>query len=365
MVVKPSAVTFASVVVLVTVNVLCVPILVIYGCALVLSVPATSVNAPVAPLMLPVVILPVTVNDACVPMLVMYGCAFVSTRPCISTNVPFVALTAATLMLPVRLANPAVMFVNVPVVPLTLPVVTLPETCAILRFALVAFRSRITAPFAVMFAVVTTPVTVNEANVPILVIFGWALVISVPLILPKLAVPLTLIFATEALAVKFKLSIARVDPAPPSNSKLPTVTVPLTVKLPSVPTFVINGWLPVAIVPVIFPPTARLPNVPIAVILGWLAVCNVPSTVLNVPLAPLTLPVVTLPAIANAFGVVHTPSYMVKLPYAPPWPIKIPEPRAAVELTAPLASVRSLSLVVTLPALTVVVLPFTNKLPVT
>ena len=120
-----------------------------------------------------------------------------------------------------------------------------------------------------------------------------------------------------------------------------------------------------ASVPVMLPLTARLDKVPTLVMLGCAAVSNVPPTTVNDPLAPLTLPVETLPAMANAFGVVHTPSYMVRLPYAPPTPIKIPEPRAAVELTAPLANVRSLSLVVTLPALTVVVLPFTNKLPVT
>ena len=81
-----------------------VPILVICGCALVLSVPATSVNAPVVPLMLPALTLPVTVNEACVPILVICGCALVPNVPTTSVNAPVVPLTLPAVTLPAMLA---------------------------------------------------------------------------------------------------------------------------------------------------------------------------------------------------------------------------------------------------------------------
>ena len=80
-----------------------VPTLVIYGCALVSTVPVTSVNTAVLPLTLPVVTLPVTARSDKVPTLLMKGCALVFTVPVTALNCPSPdAITQLTeLMLPV------------------------------------------------------------------------------------------------------------------------------------------------------------------------------------------------------------------------------------------------------------------------
>ena len=69
----------------VTVNVVNVPTLVIFGCALVVNVPVSKL-APIVPLLaytLPPVMLPVIVKLVSVPTLVIFGCAFVYTVPAI------------------------------------------------------------------------------------------------------------------------------------------------------------------------------------------------------------------------------------------------------------------------------------------
>ena len=64
-------------------------------------------------------------------------------------------------------------------------------------------------------------------------------------------------------------------------ARLAPVTVPVTFKLPRVPTEVILGWaavvsVPARLAPVTVPVTFKLERVPTLVTLGWAAVVSVP-----------------------------------------------------------------------------------------
>ena len=106
---------------------------------------------------------------------------------------------------------------------------------------------------------------------------------------------------------------------PVTSRSSPTVTLPVTFKLPRVPTcviFVCNGSnsKPATPAPDMFPVTTTLPivtlpvtsklsSVPTAVIFVWLPVSKVPAMLVNTPVAPDTLPVVTLPVTSKLSSV--------------------------------------------------------------
>ena len=168
-------------------------------------------------------IVPVTVRLASVPISVINGWLAVLIEP---YKLVALTLTADTLAvastLPVTLRSVRVptfvmfvcvasrmtprTFVNVPVAPDTLPVVTLPAICATLKLALVTFKSLTVAPLAVMFAVVTAPVTVSVASVPMLVI----LVCAESSIVPRMFVNVPV--APDTLPVVTLPTINAVDP---------------------------------------------------------------------------------------------------------------------------------------------------------
>ena len=146
--------------------------------------------------------LPVTANEVNVPVEVMFGCAAVYTVPatnafatCPDTFAPATAFAlAATVALE---ANPVNAPVNV--VADTLPALML-------------------------------PVTANEVNVPVEVMFGCAAVVTVPAVVAAVAVP---------------------DKAPVNvvADTLPAVILPVTVNDVNEPTEVTFGCAPVVTVP--------------------------------------------------------------------------------------------------------------------
>lgn len=137
--------------------------------------------------------------------------------------------------------------------------------------------------------------------VGVLVIFDHGTVlVSVPLIVPAVIFPVTV------MAVRFaRLVMLFCAPADNAPLKVPAVIVPVTFKLPSVPTFVMFGWLAVASVPVIVVAltdpavmlfvTVKLLRTPSCVIPAWVLDDSMP---LNVPpvMVPVTVSVESVPS---------------------------------------------------------------------
>ena len=139
----------------------------------------------------------------------------------------------------------------------------------------------------------TLPVTSKLVKVPTLVIYGCAFVSTVPVKLIKLAIPVTVRLDVVKFAVAVIFSTANADPAPPlSITRPPTVAIPVT---------------------------TRLPRLPTVVMFGCDAVCNVPVTFVNAPVVPLTLPVLTLPVTDSAVSVPTLVMCGCALVSAVPW----------------------------------------------
>ena len=180
--------------------------------------------------------MPVTLNVPAtfVPVVVIIN---LSVRPPTDTEIFPFGDEMSTLDVPLRIFDPAPteifvkfapspeMYVKTPPVPDTLPVVTLPETA-------------------------------NEVKVPVLVMFGCALVVTVPALVAKATVPDTFAPAT-AFAVVAK-ETAPVTFAPGSDDRL--APFPVTyVKTPPVPKTLPADTLPV---------TDNVDNVPTLVMFG-------------------------------------------------------------------------------------------------
>ena len=119
--------------------------------------------------MLPALILPVTLKLAKVPVLVMFGCALVVTVPAV-VALPAVAtdkLATCVVDVTTNGAVPVAIFdINCGVV-----ILALARTCAVPKLPTLAL-----------------PVTLKLASVPVLVMFGCALVVTVPAVVALPAV---------------------------------------------------------------------------------------------------------------------------------------------------------------------------------
>ena len=98
-------------------------------------------------------------SEVTVPTDVMFGCALVVTVPAVVDEPAVVAYVA---------------FATVPVT--FAPVIE-------------AIAAPLPNRLAVTFAAETFPVTASEVNVPTEVMFGWALVVTVPAVVAEVAVP--------------------------------------------------------------------------------------------------------------------------------------------------------------------------------
>jgi hypothetical protein len=141
---------------------------------------------------------------------------------------------------------------------------------------------------------VTAPVTAKEDKVPTLVSE-----------LDTTEVPRAVAVKTLTLPMRYAVPVLTTW----LECRLATATLPVTSRVPKVPTLVMLGWaavwsvptklVPDSVVPVTFPAatlpvTAKEDNVPTLVMLGWAAVARVP-----VILVPLRLPAVTAPVTAK------------------------------------------------------------------
>ena len=140
----------------------------------------------------------------------------------------------------------------------------------------------------------TLPLTLKLANVPVLVMFGCAAVVTVPAVVALVALPtapLTLLPATLLAVVAYATAPFTLAPL------MYVILLPLPLKLPApCITKLFALIVPVMLappMPSIRPVTLRLTNVPVLVIFGCAAVVTVPAVV-ALDTVPVTLPPVIL-----------------------------------------------------------------------
>jgi len=157
-------------------------------------------------------------------------------------------------------------------------------------------------------------------------------------------------------------------------AKLPVVVVPVTLKLPNVPTLVMFVWLAVVTVPTKLAPVTT--PVTLTVVPVWLVAEMLPTVAL--PVALIVPPVTTLPnvpvpdpdtapvALIGMFVFQDVVELLnVNNAYSLPCgPTPIPPPVASADVLALLAVLKTKSLILTTLELIVVVVPWTVKLPV-
>ena len=210
------AVNATAVTVLLTPNVVNVPTDVIFGCALVVTVPAVvaavalatvpvtfapgifdklvalplktlAVIVPAATVIFAALRFPLTSRPVSVPTLVMLGWALVVTVPAVVALVAVVALPA----LPVTL---------ILYVPVNLSVDNVPVETLIASSTVKPLPLPVNTPvLAVNATAVTVLLTPNVVNVPTAVIFGCALVLNVPVKKLEVMLLAPLIFPTDKL----------------------------------------------------------------------------------------------------------------------------------------------------------------------
>ena len=233
-----------------------VPVLVILGCALVVTVSAVveRVEFPfklpvnVVALILPAVILPLTLR---VPLI--FAPEFVITNTLLTPLTPIVTLplglVISTLLDPFTILSTTILpAVKLPVTE-RLPNTALPTAFklpVVKKLPPVILPVAVIIPAVLILPILALPDTLNVINVPVLVILGCALVITVPAVVALETVPVTLAPA-----------ILRLDKLLPS---------PLIYCAPIVP--VLAYTLPTVIFPaIIFPDTDNDVSVPKLVIL--------------------------------------------------------------------------------------------------
>ena len=303
---------------------------------------------------------PSTVSCDSVPMLVINGCALVLTVPLRLVKLPMLAMTSLVLIPTMALTTLPSMLPSAYTLPRTqtLPERILPDSVAVVPAKLPRRVGADICVLAITLDATRLPLVVIDVNVPTLVILGCIAVNSVPVMLPEISVfataksvttvPITMALELELIILPMTLRLpptvrlvrlptvvmfgwlaVRIGPENPAACtvpeavRFPLVVLPVTAKLTSVPTRVILVWVVVTNVPVrilavsllvemlalrvlifpesMLPVTARIPRVPMLVIRVCTGVSKVPAMLVNVPVEPLTLPVLAFPlTVSNA-----------------------------------------------------------------
>ena len=171
-----------------------------------------------------------------------------------------------------------------------------------------------TAVVAFKLPTLALPVTANDVNVPTEVIFGCALVVTVPAVVAEPAEVANVAFATvpDTLAPATALAVVANDTAP--------VTLAPAIALKPLPLPVNTPVFAVILAAVILPFTLRPVSVPTEVMLGCAAVVTVPAVVAEPALvaAPLNAPtkVVAVIELLDKFALIPVLMTALEFPLA-------------------------------------------------
>jgi len=310
-----------------------VPVLVIFGCAAVVTVPAVVARGTV-----PVTLAPV--NEVKLAPDPTNKLADITFAPVIFPPVPDVTILAAV-KLPVAFNVPATLTpVPVTTIIFALPaalILTLPFALGILtlllpltmevalptpvsRYPLPEKKLAVTRLPKLALPDVILPVTVNAVKVPVLVMFGCAAVVTVPAVVASGTVPVTLAPVNEVkLAPDPTNKLADITFPPVIFPPVPDVTILAAVKLPVA--FNVPATLtPVPVTTIIFAlPAALILTFPFALgmvtlLLPLTKAVALPTPVSRYPLPEKKLAVTRLPKLALPDVILPVTAKLVKVP---------------------------------------------------